>query len=258
MLMNEGERVIGERTLWSLQARLLALKKALASKGDNPFEALSCTRSLLADLEQCKAIESYLHDQLARLDTDCAERRLEFWSGFSKMCSAQGWTLLGSTNRRLASSGIFVELEGDNVVIEELDLRLRPDPSSVAKAIAPTISAIRKWSDQLDEFRVMLERGYAMVPGVGGKPLEAVYRATVFCAQRAGFWKALKPSAIVAIVRPVFRACLSDLVSKGVTTSGGCRIVFGTASPGIETWEIFSPGERRVVQVGRIGFEEIR
>lgn len=186
------------------------------------------------------------------LENECIQQSVEFWKHFSAEASQQGWEIYGTTDRRLLNRGIFLELKGDKVIVEGLGTRLSPYIPSVIEKLKPEIDALLPKDGNLSDFTALVASAYEQVPGHEERSLEAVYRQSVLVYQAPGFWKNISQQKFQLLTRPMFRARLAEVLRLGLKSQDGRSIRFGTTMERGEAWEIFSPGEERVVQVGRI------
>lgn len=231
------------------------LRHLLDDGGGDVFATADLIKSLEVQLHNISAAQHSLRDLSKIFDGRCVRARAEFWGSLKEACIARSWGLAGTTDRRIVEQGLFVELLKDKVRVDELALDVSPDAHVVVEAIGKHVEDLRFWTGRIDQFMAALELAYEMVPGERERPLEAIYRATFLSIQRASFWKSLQVSQMTMLVRPIFRACLSAAMSSGVKTPKGRALRFGATLQGKEVWEVFSPGEQRVVQVGRLRLE---
>ncbi|MFL5352683.1 hypothetical protein [Archangium sp.] len=228
--------------------------KELDKADDNPFVLRKLVAVLTHKLEVLGASSLAPSELSPKLEDECLRLRAEFWDRFSYACNAKGWELTGSTSRRLVSSGIFIEFDDDEVEIVELGIVLPPFVPSVIQALEEEVELIRRLRQEPQKFIDLLGQAYAHVPGEQERPIEQVYRAAVLAYQKPSFWRTVAPSGFARLSRPAFRSGLAEVMASGLRTSDGRELRFGTSLSPKETWEVFSPGEGRVVQVGRIGF----
>lgn len=223
---------------------------------DNPFVALSRLRVVARKLEESdlkclKPPTELLH----RYEDECVRERAEFWDRMDGECGRRGWSIDGSTDRRLVNRGIIIELVEDEIRVEELAMRFQPHAASVADMIAPEVEGLVPREFTAPKFMACLSSAYDMVPGVAAKSIESVYRATLMLVQKPVFWRSLQANNLVRLTRPAFRARLARLLALGTRAADGREMRFGTTIVAKDAWEIYSPGEERLVQVGRISFE---
>ncbi|HYV47348.1 MAG TPA: hypothetical protein VFA20_20960 [Myxococcaceae bacterium] len=219
----------------------------------NPFEARARLHSTASKLEASglRPLAPPM-DLVRHVEDECVRARAEFWDQMAEACRRKEWPIDGSTNRRLVGRGLIIELTDDEVRIDEISLRLSPHAASVVEVIAGEVSALVPTDFNPERYMALLVTAYDAAPGGVEKPLEAVYRAAVFASQKSAFWKGLNPDHFVRLTRPAFRARLARLLHLGTRTADGREIRFGSTVVAKDAWEVYSPGEERLVQVGRI------
>jgi hypothetical protein len=129
-------------------------------------------------------------------------------------------------------------------------LGLRGVPSAIS-ILEPEVNLLVPQKFNVEEFGELLLRAYENVPGKTERPVEAVYRAAVMLSQKPAFWNSQKNSSFTKLTRPAFRARLTALLTSDAEHHGR-QLHFGTTTDPAGIWEIFSPGENRCVQVGRL------
>ncbi len=213
---------------------LEAIARALSALG---LERLAPPRGIRNELSAC-----------------CTQLTAEFWQQFSGECHKMGWSLHGTTSRRLLCRAIFVELKGEAIVVEGIAGTLTPHVGTLVERLKPEVENVLPKNFNLNDFLTHIVHAYDRLAGSGlERPIEEVYRASVLFGQKQGFWRTLDASQLVAMTRPMFRARLTEWLRLGLKTSDGRELQFGTTSQSRDTWELYSPGEERVVQVGRLG-----
>lgn len=245
------------RQVESVGKRLQELGKKIQKAETDPFAARSLCRSVnevLADteIENLKANEAIL----TSLNNACEIESAEFWSRFSAATTREGWTLIGATERRLLAYAFFISAKGDQIQVEGVTGSFTPHVPALISALKPIVARAACTDAELSKFADILERAWEACGGQGEILLEDVYRQFFVVNQPNSFWDSVEPQKINHVSRPIFRSRLSFLLSREVRSRKGRRIRFGTTLNPREAWEIFSQGEGRVVQVGRIIFED--
>jgi hypothetical protein len=236
--------------------KLQTLGKEIAQLTEDPF----LRRAKLKQMDEI--IAQLCMDELrvpkvinTQLDEVCQTESAEFWKHLSDAVMAEGWHLFGSTNRRLIARGIFVELKDDIVLLEGSAKPLTPHVPSIIALLRPMVSMFVAKENDLVKFVDLLKRAWDMGGGRGEISLENVYRSVFVLMQNKPFWNNMTLTKMQPLSRAVFRVRLSSALESGIRTHDGYSIRLGTVLNQKEIWEIFSPGEGRVVQVGRISFE---
>ena len=88
----------------------------------------------------------------------------------------------------------------------------------------------------------------------GEVPVEAVYRQCVLAVQPTSFWVTAEPSKFQSLTRPMFRCRLSAMLAENLKPADGRELRLTPTVTRKDIWELFSPAEGRVVQVGRLAF----
>ena len=242
-------------TLERLGSQAKRCKKLVADSEFNAQKAATLLASLREQLIATQGLEAELAELATTLNQQHSLALSEFWNAFGQACQQRGWTIHGSTDRRLLETGIFVELRKGAIVVEELGLSLPPDAQAVADAMAPHLADTKMWEQKARDFGTLIEEAYEAVPGTRERSLESVYRAALFGMQKGTFWRAPSAERITLMSRPAFRAGLTALIASGARTASGKVVRFGSSLSASDSWELFSPGEGRVVQVGRLSLE---
>lgn len=100
---------------------------------------------------------------------------------------------------------------------------------------------------------MVLAKAYDSVPRAGSEcSLETVYRQCVFESQKPAFWRGPNAASFAAVSRSAFRYRLSEILRLGLLTNDSRAVELGTTTTSKDAWEIYSPGEQRVVIAGRI------
>jgi hypothetical protein len=219
----------------------------------NPFEALSRVKEVIRKLED-SGLERLAPpaELLVQLNAACLRERAEFWDRLAEGCATKEWKIEGSTDRRIINRGVIIDLAEQEVRVDELSLRFVPHAASVMKGIQPEVQGLIPSGFDPQKFMALLTAAYDMLPGGKEKPLELVYRVTFLLSQKSSFWKGLHAGQIVRLTRPAFRARLAQLLVAGLRAADGRELRFGTTVVAKDAWEVYSPGEERLVQVGRI------
>jgi hypothetical protein len=246
---------------WAKELELLGKKlqtagREIAKLTEDPFLRRAKLRQLGEIIAQLSFDKLRAPEVISTyLDEQCQMEAAEFWKRFSDAVTAEGWHLFGSTNRRLIARGIFVELKEDSVVVESSVKTLTPHVPSLIALLRPMVSELVAKEEDLVKFVDLLKRTWDMTGGRGEISLENVYRIVFVLLQSKTFWDKMTTTKIQLLSRPAFRVRLSAALERGIGTHDGYSFRLGTALNQKEIWEIFSPGEGRVVQVGRISFE---
>jgi hypothetical protein len=188
------------------------------------------------------------------LTGECAQLAAEFWQRFGEGCSALGWELHGSTSRRMLCRGIIVELKGESVTVEGIAEAHSPHVPALVESLKPEVAMVAPDAFDAAGFMSQLVTCYDRLPGSGAeRGLEDVYRTLLWIVQKPAFWRSLDPKQFVRFTRPMFRARLTEALRQGLKSGDGRVVQLGTTTQPRDAWEVFSPGEGRVVQVGRLG-----
>jgi len=234
---------------------LTKLTKSLRNLPEDPFttrEKLEKASKALekAGLDTLKPPEK-LH---SALDKSCLKLTAEFWNEFEKACSKSRWALHGSITRRLVCRGIIVELKKDRVWIEGRAGSLPPYVPIVMEALRPEVEQLIPNQFDPEQFVELLLASYEKVPGGAERSLEEIYKAAVLVSQKAVFWKHLDVKQFSPLTRQAFRARLAEVLRVGQRARDGKLVRLATTIGSKNVWEVFSPGEGRLVQVGRMTF----
>ena len=213
--------------------RIDAVAELLKRAGVAPIPALDATRS---DIEQ-----------------DCVRHEAEFWGRFAEECAASGWELFGSTNRRLVNRAIFVSQAGRVVKVEGLSTAYTPFVPKLIAVLVIQLRDVGASEAELQSFLEIVSRAYDSIPRAGQESsLEAIYRHSIIEAQKPNFWRNPSPGSFVTLSRPMFRYRLSEVLRLGITAPGDRALSLGTTTMTKDAWELYSPGEQRVVLAGRL------
>jgi hypothetical protein len=236
---------------------LSAVAKDIAKMPDDPFFARKKLRSSEEKLRKLSFdVPSELAKRIEALDAECTIREAEFWNDVSALCERHNWTLDGSTSRRLIQRGIFIELKRSRVVIDELLIETSPYVPALESQLEDAVAALQPSNARLPRFLDLVAEAYDFLGGNSGRSIEDVFKIFVMRSQKQTFWKCPSGAAFSNSTRPSFRAQLSFALESGATCSDGREISFGTVISSESAWEMYSPGEGRVVQIGRISFSE--
>jgi len=239
----------------SLSKKLHAHAKAIQSAGDDAFalrdqiEKVDKTIREVA-LESLKATA----DLRRAVERACLEASAEFWQRFSAAVKDAGWDVHGSTERRLVARAIFVELRNDVVSIDAIAGKYTPNVDSVIKALKPHVDNLATNKESVGQFCEILAQAYDALGGQGDAPIEAVFRQFILLIQPASFWVAVDPTKFQGMTRATFRCRLSAILADNVKSSDGREMRLTPTVTRKDVWELFSPAEGRVVQVGRLAF----
>lgn len=234
-----------------------AIAKEIAKAPADPFAARKKFQSVEEKLRKLSLdVAPELTKRIEELDASCTIREAEFWNDLSTLCKQRNWELVGSTDRRLIQRGIFVELKRGRVVIDELLIESSPYLPAVERQLEDSIEAMQLSYDRPGRFLDFLAQAYDALPGASERSLEDVFRMFVLRSQKGAFWKCPSAATFSLSPRPKFRAQLSAALASGGSCSDGREISFGTVISSESAWEMYSPGEGRIVQVGRVSFSE--
>jgi hypothetical protein len=194
--------------------------------------------------------------RIEELDAKCTIREAEFWNDLSALCERHNWALDGSTSRRLVQRGIFLELKRSRVVIDELLIEASPYVPALESQLEDAIAALQPSNARLPRFLDSVVEAYDFLGGNSERAVEDVFKIFVMRSQNQTFWKCPSGATFSNSSRPSFRAQLSFALASGAMCSDGRELSFGTVISSESAWELYSPGEGRVVQIGRISFSE--
>lgn len=245
------------KAIMSAGRKMQTSAKAIQKLGDDPFTARKHIRkaiSLIEDLGMSGIAPP--EGVLEGLEADCLTLEAEFWGRLEEAISNEGWELIGTTDRRLLHRGIFVELTGDQVRIEGVSGLCTPHVPTLIETLRPEVKnlpssdpkGIRKYVNAIID-------AYDMAGGRGELSIEKIYRLAVLQTQKPAFWSKMQPSSLHRFTRPMFRAIVSKLLSEGELLGPHLNLRLGTTVDPKDAWEVFSPGEGRVIQVGRVSIE---
>jgi hypothetical protein len=241
--------------LESLSKKLQSHAKAILAAGEDPFaqrEQIERTAKTLSEVDTNRLTAP---DSLRKVvDTQCLEARAEFWQQFCANAQTAGWEVHGSTDRRLVSRAIFVELKNDAVTIDAAPGRHSPYVPSLIQTLKPHVDVLKADKGSLRQFVDMLAQAYDMLGGHGDITLEAVFRQCILLIQSPAFWVNTESAKFQELPRPVFRYRLSAALSENIATTDGREFRLMPTVNRKDYWELFSPVEGRVVQVGRLSF----
>jgi hypothetical protein len=239
----------------AVSKKLHAHAKAILTGGDDPFaqrEQIERVDKTLAEirLESLKVPT----DVRKAVETGCVEAIAEFWQRFCAAANDVGWEVHGSTERRLVARAFFIELKNDAIFIEGVPGKHSPHVPVVIETLKPHIGLLTADKGSLQQFSEILAEAYGVLGGQGEVPVEAVYRQCVLLVQPAGFWANIEPSKFHPLSRPMFRCRLSSMLAENVNPPDGRELRLTPTVTRKDVWELFSPAEGRVVQVGRLAF----
>jgi hypothetical protein len=248
-----------EPTVWSdelatVTATLASCQKRLGRLSPDPFMALkelNEIRSNLADV----AIPSLpiIEGVRDKIESECVLWEVEFWGRFTKACEDAGWTLAGTTNRRLVNQAVFVSLESRTVKVEGA-ANCSPFVPTVIRTLSALLNAVPTTDAELKVFLSAVAKAVdnAQPPGREAS-LEDLFRRCVFEVQKPAFWRNPTLVAFTPLSRSTFRYCIAEILRRGLETPDGRVISLGSTTMTKDVWEIYSPGEERVVMCGRLG-----
>jgi hypothetical protein len=240
--------------LTSLIAALEAAQKQMRTLSPDPFTALRQLdgvrdRLMGVGLRPLDAIERVRKE----IETECLRLEVEFWGMLSDACRKAGWDLFGNTNRRLVHRAIFIALDGQSVRIEGALAGCAPFVPAVMTVLSEHLQGLGGSESELKSFLATLVKVYDNTPRPAQEcSLEALFRQCVLEAQKPTFWRNPTSKSFTALTRPIFRYRISELLRLGLSTTDGRTISLGTTTMSKDVWELYSPGEQRVVQAGRL------
>ena len=106
----------------------------------------------------------------------------------------------------------------------------------------------------MKQFCEILAQAYDAAGGQGDVPIEAVFRQAILLLQPATFWATIDASKFQCLSRATFRSRLSAILADNVKSSDGREMRLTPTVTRKDVWELLSPAEGRVVQVGRLAF----
>lgn len=240
--------------LRSLSAALESASRALHALPENPFQALrrvDKARQLLSTskLSPIEALESVRR----QVEEECLRCEVEFWGHLADECSRRGWDLHGTTSRRIVNRAVFISLENHVVRVEGAPSASPPYAPAAIQVLSAQMETLGTSEAQLRLLLAMVSRAYDRVARSAEEcNLEELYRQCVMEAQKPGFWRHPTPNSFVSLTRAMFRYALSEVLRLGITTSDGRTVGLGTTTMTKDAWELYSPGEQRVVLAGRL------
>lgn len=243
--------------LESLGKKLQMHAKAIVAAGEDPFalrEHLDRAEKTVRDInvEQLRVPV----DARKSVETRCVEGTAEFWQKLCLAAKEFGWEVHGSTDRRLIARALFVDLKNDAVTIDGVPAKLTPHVPAVVAALKPVIESLATPKDKLQEFANTLAEAYDAAGGAGEIAVEAVFRQCILLMQPAQFWATIEPARFQSLPRPLFRFRISAILAENLRSAKGREMRLTPTVNRKDIWEVFSPAEGRVVQVGRIAFVE--
>jgi len=244
----------------TLSATLGAVQKQLRGLPESPFEALRRINAARDALQSaCIQGIEVIDSAAVALEGDCVRSETEFWGLLTEACGAIGWKVFGSTNRRLIHQAVFVSQDGRSVKVEGQPAIFTPDVPTVMAALRHQFQDIESSESELRTFLDLLIRAYEATSKTGSEcNLEELFRCCVVELQKPGFWRNPVKASFVSLTRPAFRFRLSEILRRGMTAPDGRLISLGSTTATKDAWEVFSPGEQRVVLAGRLSCVSIR
>ncbi len=235
--------------------KLAAIAKAAVAAQDDPFsqrEQLERAADFLdgIDVPALKGQEALRR----KIETQCVEGHAEFWQRFLEEAKAAAWEVHGSTDRRLVARAYFVELKNGAVTIDGVTGRHSPHVPGVVQALAPLVKDLNTDKAGLQQFCNVLCEAFDILGGRGEVPIEAAFRQCVILSQPSTFWTNIDTSKFRPLTRPVFRSRLTALLADSLRSTDGRELRLFPTVNRKDVWELFSPAEGRVVQVGRLAF----
>jgi hypothetical protein len=234
--------------------KLQSNAKAIKKLSGDPFVVLKQIRKAIAQLEEL-GMSGFAPpaEVIEGLESDCLTQEAEFWGRLQEASNNEGWELTGTTNRRLLQRGIFIEQVGHQVKLEGVRGVCTPHVPSLIETLRKEVKDLLP--ADANGYRNIVQAlidSYNITGGRGEVPIEKMYRLSVLQAQKPAFWSSLQMNAFRKLTRPMFRALLTKLLSEKELLGPSLTLRLGTTIDPKEAWEIYSPGEGRVVQVGRL------
>ena len=245
----------GERETWlaSLERRakhLTMAAKTIRTNLENPFVCREAAARLTRELAVPDSLEVPARCQ-RNWEENCQVFKATFWDRLGRACAARGWEVYGVTARRLICRGIFVEQQENEVRLEGESKRLTPVVEDLMKRLEVLSATLVPRNFAPESFLRLLADACSAVPGEGARSLEQVYRACVSIGQKPSFWKYGLSEDFEPLSRMAFRARLSAVLD-GPLEGLDMRLQLETTINKAQAWEVYSPGEGRVVQVGKL------
>ncbi len=237
----------------SFSKKLLALAKAIIASGDDPYKQREQIERIDKTLDETDLGALKATTGLRKsVSTACVEATAEFWQRFCLAATEAGWEVHGTTERRLVARAIFVELKDDFIAIEGVIGKQPPHVPLVIQTLKPLIESLDANKLTLRQFCEVLVQAYDALGGQGDLSLETVFRQCLLLIQPPVFWTTIEPAKFCILSRPAFRWRLSNILAENVVPADGREIRLSPTVNRKDVWELFSPAEGRVVQVGRI------
>jgi hypothetical protein len=187
------------------------------------------------------------------LEKECVESRAEFWQRFCTAAGEVGWEVCGSTERRMVSRAFIVELKGEWVSVDGLPGRHSPHVPALLRTMKPHVDSLSIDYGSPQQLVDLAARAYDSLGG-GDISVESVFRQSVFLMQPAAFWANADQAKFQTLPRPAFRYLLSAVLSENTRATDGRELRLTPTVTRKDVWELYSPAEGRVVQVGRLAF----
>lgn len=228
--------------------------KQLRKLSADPFEVVGCFNSVRQALQGVGIDPSKaLGALLPVLESECIRLQAEFWGLLAQACGSRGWEVVGSTNRRMIKKAVFLSLEGNSVKVEGAAGPCTPFVPSLMPTLGRVLEEAEASEPELKTFLGVLAKAYDVLPRSGSEcSLEAVYRQCLLESQKPNFWRTPSAASFVVLSRPAFRYRISEILRLGLVTPDGRAVALGTTTMAKDSWEIYSPGEQRVVIAGRL------
>lgn len=241
-------------SLESLSKQLRTNAKAILTSGDDPFvcrQHMDRASKLLGEIDLLKRLP-----ELQRfIGKECLEATAEFWQRFCSAANDVGWEVCGSTERRLVSRAFIVELKDEIVSVDGVPGRHSPHVPALINTLKPHIDRLSESYGSLQQFADLLARAYDSLGGHGDIGVETVFRQCVVLMQPSTFWTNVEQSKFKSFPRPAFRYLLSTMLAENTRAADGRELRLTPTVNRKDVWELFSPAEGRVVQVGRLAFK---
>lgn len=241
----------------SVGKKLSAHAKSAVAAKDDPFsrrEQIHRADKLLDGLDATAMKGSATLRK--SLDTQCVEALAEFWQRFTQAVKERGWEIHGSTDRRLVCRAFFVELKNEGVTIDGIGGKQSPHVPALMEAITPCLKELEIDKSGLQEFCQLLVESFDAMGGRNEVSIEAVFRQCILLMQPPAFWANVDASKFRPMSRPIFRYRLTALLADNVRSSDGRELRLFPTVNRKDVWELFSPAEGRVVQIGRLAFQK--
>ncbi len=256
--MSKNEPTPLERWAAELDAcgkKLQSQAKAILNDADNPFATRENADRVDKTLSETDLSRMKCPSELRKsFEAACIASSAEFWQGFCVAVRDLGWDIHGTTERRLVARAMFVELKNDAVTIDGVPGKLFPHVPSVVAQLKSYLTRVALDGRALRDFVNVVAQAYDALGGSGEIAIESVFRQCVLLVQPATFWASIEPAKFQPLSRAAFRCRLSAILADNITSDDGRELRLTPTVNRKDVWELFSPAEGRVVQVGRLAF----